>query len=82
MDGAIPTTNPSPPAPPRYLTHIVPFTAGGNKLPIARVGEFRTAHYSQNDTSLNDALWSLYPVEKNLEELKRREVNAKAACDR
>lgn len=40
-----------------------PFTAGSHLVfPIASFGP---AHYAQEDTSLNQALWSLWPVSES-----------------
>lgn len=40
----------------------VPCTSGGDDITIERLASFTDAHYSQQDKSLNNTLWSLIPI--------------------
>lgn len=56
-----------------------PFTAGSEfAYPIAPFGR---AHYAQEDTSLNQALWSLWPVSPTDEPLEEALKTAEAKRD-
>ncbi|RSH79956.1 uncharacterized protein EHS24_009627 [Apiotrichum porosum] len=59
---SIPSLGPIVDLIPDVSTVLVPYTAGGDTLPSDRVGPLGADHYAQRDTSLNHAVWSLFPV--------------------
>lgn len=46
----------------RLATLLVPFTAGGDTLDIAKVAPLNASHYNQTDHSFDAEIWDLIPL--------------------
>lgn len=84
---SIPSLGPIVDLIPDVSTVLVPYTAGGDTLPSDRVGPLGADHYAQRDTSLNHAVWSLFPVNdefsvKNIDRLGEQYVETVVQCSK
>lgn len=57
------------------------FTLGGDRLEDVRIAPLGPEHYEQRDKSLNEAIWSLYPVGVSWDALNVRIEDATQSRD-